>query len=545
MNARPLTHFLISICLIAMLGASCKKDRTQPETQDEDTSFKPAGSTDTPAPDAEPPPPQRPILPKPSPDAFAWGYDFEPLLVADLSRAARQNIFFTGDEGLEVGSVADDSYLAQATIQISLSRGLVHTRLLTDEAKRRGLMPSEQEVNEFIARHNSLKRFAGDTIVNFAGKPVKFDLAHFKVTRDDLIEVATGLLVQEIMRDAFLDDIAKEDLWEDFRVNHSRRRLLVAHVPNIPTSAEIDAFIARDGSEITIKSYYDKNKRRFLSPKVVRVTMLSAPYGSAITEWRDKLTTAAARLAKDDKPEKIASDLKLELQRDVALVRQENAHVFSAKVGDTGHAEYGPRGLYAWRVEAIDEAKALELDNSLRREIAGELLQFRATTSASKLHDELREQIAALTPTADGTIPDQALDAIRKQYTAEQDVKLILTEPFPRNPDHFIPGVGVVESLMKEAFTLDLDKNNLTARAIPSHQRVYLARLVALEATNEQEYKQKHNEWVKDVQRRRKPTILEVRAGDMIRQQLIQIDLDTIKQAFGQTKGNRAPPPAP
>jgi hypothetical protein len=533
MNARPLWHFLLSLSLVAT--SACSK---KPAPSAEDTpAFQAANNSIPAAPAPADKPADKPLPARPSPDAIAWG-DGISVTTAEFERAVRQGVFFTTDEGLFTDGAIPDEALSRAYLQLSVSRGLVSMKLLELEAQRRGISPSPEDVEAFIKSHNSLARFASTPFKASDGREIPHPWDRYGVTRDDLVQVARGLLLQDRIRDALVADLAKEDLWDSYRVANTRRRLLIAHSPNIPTSDEIDKLIARDEAQpkSSITEYFERNKRLYLSPRTIKLTMLSAPYGSDITKWRDPLAKAAERLKAGEPEAQIAKDLKLTLQKDVSLVRQENSIAFQAKVGDTGYAEYGPRGIYAWRLDATEESKLPELDRPLRREIAATLLQHQLTNNAKNLHAELAELLAKLPVNDVGDVPPADLDALRKKF-ADSDVQLLVTEPFPASPDGFIPGAGLVEPLSKAAFSLSMAAPMLPSPVV-SRQRVYSARLLDQEEASKDAYEAERAAWTKKTQDQRAPTILEATIGDLREQRQVQVDLEPLRVKFGrQDKG--------
>jgi hypothetical protein len=532
MNARPLWYFLVPLALLISLSACSKKDAPAPDAAQNNTAFQAANNSipAAPAPPAAKKPPARP-----SPDAIAWGDEGLVVMLSEVERASKQGVLFTTDEGLLAAGAVPDSLLSKPYIQLSITRGLVSMKLLEIEAKRRGLTPTPEQVEAFIASHPTLSRFASEPFKLTDGTPLPNSWDHYGVTRDDLIVVGTGLLTQERVREALLADIAKQDHWESYRLAHTLRRLIIAHSPNVPTSAEIDDLIARDAAQAksSIEEYFQKNKRRFLIPRTVKLTMLSAPYGAEIEPWRKALTDAEARLKAGEDPAAIADALKLKLEPDVAIVRQENAAAFQGKIGDIGHTENGPRGIYTWRVESISESKEPTLDRPLRREIAAELLQYQLTANAKKLHDELRADLSALTITPSGDPDPAQLQALRDKYK-DREVTFLVTEPFPHAADGFIPGAGLVEPLVDATFKKLSTEAPTTARPIVSRQRVYEARLLDSEEASKDAFEAERAAWTKKTQELRAPTILESTIGELRAELQVEVDLGPIRDKYGR-----------
>jgi hypothetical protein len=537
MNARPLWHFLVLLLLTSHALACSKKPE---QTLEPDAgAFQAANNTSPAAPEQPPSPPP----PRPSPDAIAWG---EGIVVTtdEFARAARQGVFFTTDEGLLSDGGIPDTALSRSYLQLSVTRGLISMKLLDQEAQRRGLIPKPEEIEAFLSNHHALKRFASEPFKTSNGAEIPYSWDRYNVTREDLVQIGRTMLIQEKLRAALLDELGKQDHWESYRHAHTRRRLIILHSANVPTSAEIDDLLTRDAAQKSsaIDEYFQNNKRRYMTPRTVRLTTLNAPYGADITQWRDTLAKAAERLKAGDDPAKIAKELKLTLKTDVTIVRQENSIAFSAKIGETGHTEYGPLGLYAWRVESIQESQLPELDRPLRREIAATLLQFQLTQNAKLLHDELRDRLSKLTPTPAGDIAQADLDALRAAYS-DKGVQIVVTEPFPLAPDGFIPGVGLVEPLAKAAFEqLTLDKPTLP-RPIVSRQRVYSARLLDVEQADRAAYEAERAAWTKKIQEQRSPTILEVLINDLRQQRQITVDLEPLRKRFGEDDKKGQPVP--
>jgi hypothetical protein len=391
--------------------------------------------------------------------------------LSDFERAMRRSTLVAPDGQLEVSK----QRLARPQLQMTVVRNLLSSKIIDQQAAQRGLAAS---LDEKVAALESTGRLAPYADFLKEGRqnedaPEVPALKKRGLTVDDLDAIATDMVLRDKLRDVLVTQIDDDQLWDAYRQQNDRIRLLVASVRNTPTMDEITGFI--DTHLERIEEHFERHKKKYRRPAMVRLATVAPEPG------RDAdpavLEQAATRLKKGDDPDKVAADLGMRADADARLVRGENPEAFDAEVTSTGFQTQGARGAYAWRVRGKRDSKEPKLTASLQREIAAELLRHEDVVASKG--KRIKEAIAAMKklelPQGDAAAK-AALDALEAKLEAK-NVEVEQTPMFPRNARGFIPGVGLAEEVAEQAYQLDLD-DPVADEPILSRAKVWAVRVL-------------------------------------------------------------------
>jgi tetrahydromethanopterin S-methyltransferase subunit G len=215
---------------------------------------------------------------------------------------------------------------------------------------------------------------------------------------------------------------------------------------NTPTAQEIDLFVRSQADQID--AHFSENQRQYRIPKRVVVDTLTPSKESGT----DALEAAFESWKGGTGRAEVAQRFGYRVQRDVAMLRGENKKAFVSKRGALGIERDGPRGTYLWKVNGFIPSAAAKLDRPLRREIAAELLRTRKLTGSAKAALEKAKESLMKFPKA---ATEDEISRLRKEVDA-LDVKVTVTELFPRTTNGFIPALGLAKPVVDDAFERSL-----------------------------------------------------------------------------------------
>lgn len=477
--------------------------------------------------------------PKPQPQTvLARGKGLE-ITLEDYERSVHRSLLFAPpkEDGSRYLEVPADR-LAAPQLQSLLVESLLENAIVKEEAKRRGLNCSPEDVRKQLASQRQLERFG----VMFAeeGEAAEHpalvaELATLRMTPEDVREVACEDVLRKKVQAALLADIDEAELWAAYQNARNTVDLLLVAVNNTPSSAEIDAFLAQDQArqESQIEAHFVKYPERYMLPRMARLTMLKAPVGQGGPEVVEKLQQAVHRLSSGEEPAAIASGLGLVLESDSELQVGENPRVFGQKVGGTGIEMEGPRGSYAWRLEEIREPSKLELTRPLRREIAAELLRQDGVLESvqQKLQPALEAMKAMGSLKAGESLSEEKVEALREKL-AEHGLKLQRTTAFSRSPQGFIPGVGLAEEVVEAAFDLRENKPTMDT-LVASRERVFAFRLAARERPTRAGFQKEKNSFRKGYLDGRSDRIVQDLVSAKLTDAELTVDLSALRIKYG------------
>lgn len=361
-------------------------------------------------------------------------------------------------------------------IHLTMTRALLMRKVVTAEVARRGMKISDDDVRGFIAAHDKLSRFA----LFDDPAALKAALDPYGLTVADLMMIGRLELERIRLEEALLQEIPEDEIWQTYAVQTTTVTAAVVAVDNVPTSEEIDNWMAANPDRID--EHYRKNSNKYRIPKRVRLNIVRPAPGKTADEAAMK--RAAQMLGEGIQPVTVAKNLGLEFELDVSVVRPENARAFAQSPGEVGFVLDGPRGAHAWKVVGFVDSRLQEMDRALRREIAAELL--RTTQLTPSCLDRLRAatKILEATKIRDGGDPAYAdLETELKQIPKSTFV----VGTFPKSPLGSIPGFGLAEEALDAVFAAKVGEVH---EPVLSRDRGFVAKVLQRHDATKREFRE-------------------------------------------------------
>ncbi len=513
----------LAACVLAVwLLAGCDKKERQASENGADTS---ASASETPAEASNSAADGPKIIyaegPKPGPDTVLAEAGEVEVTLADFERSMKRSMLIAPEGMTEVPK----ERLATPHLQINVVRNLLSTKIIAKEAERRGLTAS---LDEKVAALESSRQIAELAPLLRKEKAEEAKLEKIGLTRDDLHTIARNIVLRQKLRAALADDISDEQLWKAYEQQHNQIRLLLVGARNTPSMGEISTHVEEHPERI--KEHFDKNKKRYRSPMMVRLTMLSPAPGQKVDPAT--LQEAAEHLDRGDAPAKIASELGLESESGALLVRGENTRAFDAEAGSTGFQTKGPRGAYAWKVEGHRDSKEAELTAALKREIAAELLRQNTIVASrqAKLADAI-EQMGTLPTTGTGKGSEVAAKKLAPKLEAK-GLEVHVTPMFSHNERGFIPGVGLAEEISEKAFAMDLH-DPIVDKPILSRGKAWAFRVLDRQKASREQFEKEKEAFRKQYVERLKDRLVMQFTNHYEDQHNARLDLEPLRVKYG------------
>ncbi|MEM1347019.1 MAG: peptidylprolyl isomerase [Myxococcota bacterium] len=448
---------------------------------------------------------------------------------ADFADSIRRSILFAPDDVIRSDKPEPNpSQFKLPTVHMNVTRILVARSIAEAEAKKRGLTVTDSERDAQLAHDPNLARFLATDAP---------PLERLNLTLEDVHNAARQAVLRRKLEDALLADLTLEDAWADYQRTHDRANLLVVSIPNTPSSAEIDRFTADPKNASVISSYFEAQKRRFSTPRLVDTTHLAIPRGADLAPFADALSIAKKRLSQGELAAEIAKDTNLELRPDQTMVQPEDPAAFGAKTGEVGVSIGKPRGSYVWRVDGHIEPPPATLHEARKREVAAELLRTRTITgSGAALFTRAKDALGALTP-AQLASPELGRAAVTSALKGSR-AAVVLTGPIARDPNGFIPKIGVSKPLMNAAFELTMT-DPVTTSAVKGEQLLYAARLLSREVPQREDFDARAEHWLDAYRERLRPVIFERALEQWLQDYGVQMNIQPLRDTFGKIEKPR------
>lgn len=164
----------------------------------------------------------------------ARGRGFE-LRVEDVRRAMERGILMAPDEALRRGvRRVPPGRFKVPFVQMSTTRSLVLGELLAREAERLGVEVTLEQVEAHAAADPRLSRFGPTQTTLADGTTLPITLEDLGMSRADVHAIARDQLLRERVRQALLEEISDEEVWQAYQRQRDRARVLLARVDNTP-----------------------------------------------------------------------------------------------------------------------------------------------------------------------------------------------------------------------------------------------------------------------------------------------------------------------
>jgi hypothetical protein len=518
MNARNITA-ACALLLTTLVLSSCKDERPTPRLPE-------------PRAKQQPQPPEVEPVEAPSPGlgegVIARGDDVE-IRVEDFADHARRAMLFAPDEALATRQQPDPRRMRTPYVHMNVTRALVASALAESEARRREIKITQEAVDAAIAQDPNLRRFAGDAIVGMDGRPLGVSLSDIGLTRADLDHAGRQIALRQALTPRLLDEVTVEDAWRSWSNAHDVVDLVVATVPNVPTSSELNAFISESSNDPRILAYFEQNTSRFADLPTVLLDVLAIPRGEPVDN--ERLIEAKRALDAGEALDSIASRLKLEVSTRDTFIAAEDRAAFAAADGATGISLKAPRGSYAWRVVEHVTPPPPTLDRRRKREVAAEILRTQEISPAAL---ETLSRARDVLESAGKRSPDELVDAVQSALSSSRGARAFHTGPFTPSANMFVPKLGVNDALSRFAFGGSTDAP-LSALNPPlrGDQSLIVARIIARSrperAVFDANAQANRDAFVAQLE----PRIVDIKMNEWFESHDVRLDMRPLRERYG------------
>lgn len=509
----------VHLLVWALVGAGCER---KPRNGATDADIKHERTAPAPEPKSAGPQIVREDGPMPAPDTVLGKAGQHTVTVADFEEASRESLLFAPEGVTEM----PPERLAIPHIHVTLTRSLLGQKVMLEEATKRGILPTDEELVRWLRTNDKLKRFGEAWDDDAALQKL---LAPYDLEREDLLGIARAEIVKDRLADALVADVAVEEVWKAYQTEKTTRTLALVSMPNVPSSEEIDELVEKKEAEID--AYFQKNPAKFRIPRRARVHLVRPAPGKEVSE--EVLKKAAEDLERGVQPVTVARTHGLEHELGVELVKAENPRAFAEGAGSVGYEMKGPRGAYAWKVQGFEASRLPELTRPLRREIAAEMLRTQSLAPSVQQDLEVAAQLLAKTDFEDEAV----VDSVEKQIEGREgglaargpEVQFeILTTT--NHPGGVLPGHGLAEEVLASAFDT---KVGAVSKPVLSRERGFVFRVLDKHDAARKEFEAHRDANVKAYQDAYRPRALQFWVEGKLNELGATVDTKPLRVKYG------------
>ena len=462
-----------------------------------------------------------------------------------------RGILYAPDEALARGQRhVNPEPLSAPHVQLDMMRALISARLVDLVAQARGMTASPEEISAHLEADPKLSRFKPNGVQLADGRVLPATLGDFGLSMEVLQTHARQELLSRKLTEALLQSMTTEQLWELWQRRHDLASALIVEISNTPSSQEIDDFVALQGPRV--EAHFREHQSRYQPAPQVILTLLRLPPEQPLDDdARARLARGRALLeASSAQGQPPTSDqaraLGLTLEPAQALVRQEDPAAFAAPVGQAGLSLGRPPGSYAWLVERKPPAPPATLSPAVRREIAAELLRIgQPSQAALATFERARALLRGLKRDASGKAQPASLRQIVQALGALDARVHLLQEPFARDPEGFIPKVGLASPLSDALFTMTLGPGALLEAPVLSRQTLYAGALLDRRRPDRAAFEAALPTWREDTIKAQRPYILDEYLASLAQRRGVTMNLHPLKARYGHLRKATPTPPPP
>ena len=518
MNARNITA-ACALLLTTLVLSSCKDERPTPRLPEPRPKQQPQ------APEAEPTEAPAPGLGE---GVIAKGDEVE-IRVEDFADHARRAMLFAPDKALATRQRPDPRRMRTPYVHMNVTRALVASALAESEAKRRDIKLTQEEIDAAIAKDANLRRFASDEITGSDGQPLGVSLSDIGLTRADIDHAGRQIALRQALTPRLLDEVTVEDAWRSWSNAHDVVDLVVVTVPNVPTSAELDAFLASSANDPRIIAYFEQNTSRFSDHPTVLLDVLSMPRGEPVDN--ERLIEAKRALDAGEALDSIASRLKLKVSTHDTFIAAEDRAAFAAADGTTGVSLKAPRGSYAWRVVEHVTPPPPKLDRRRKREVAAEILRTQEVSPAAL---ETLGRARGVLESKREAKPEAVVSALEELLSPVRGARAFHTGPFTPSANMFIPKLGVNDALSRFAFDGSAGAPSSALNPpLRGDQSLIVSRIIARarpeRAVFDADAQANRDAFVKQLQ----PRIVDIKMNEWFEGHGVRLDMRPLRERYG------------
>lgn len=371
---------------------------------------------------------------------------------SDLQKSMRESLLFAPSAPEVLPEKTPTDRLARPFVRRRAVDQILAGKIIESLSKKFGIEVTDAKLVETLRSNDKLSKY---TPYLSGDKPLPSELKSRDIGRKDLRNIARDIFLRKQVQQKLIETLSPTQLWQLYVDRHFKLELLTARTTNTPGSAEIDAFIRRDKQRESskIKKYFREHQKQFELPPRVRADLVRVPGGRNVEANELEKLAKAARSGTS--LAEVARKHDLQHRKDQVLRKAENKEAFRAEPGTVGTEIDGPRGTYIWKVTDKLDARTPNLDASLRREIAAEILENKRVVESAKIQlKKIKPAFAKLpAPTAESETPEKAINRVKKR-ARDLDIKVERTGTVRRGQKGRVGKLGLHEKLYREAFQL-------------------------------------------------------------------------------------------
>ena len=389
---------------------------------------------------------------------WAATVDGEPIRQQELGQLVNRRLDYERRRSGTTVNDADRQRLRQEVVE-----QLIRGRVLTHEAKRRGLHVGDAELLTYLKSSYgvdkvSFEQYSRWLRANFGLTPEQFE----RRARDEMLAAKMEAFIR--------DNVAVTDaeLKDDYETRHDRAMVTfikfdpkVADAP-VPQAEVVASLLADDGERV--QAFYDKEKYRYMTPMKVRARHIlkklpqnaseadRAKARSELLALKAQLDggadfAALAKVHSDDSTKDVGGDLGVFARGQVVAAVEKAA--FAQKAGEvTDEPVASPRGLHLVKTEEV-MPPAEQTFADVQQEVAKDLLTEEAADSLAKAKAE-----ALLTKLRAGAKLDDVSETRGQAGDKKKDLPVRRDTPWILRSREAIPGIGTSRELHAAIFAL-------------------------------------------------------------------------------------------
>lgn len=434
--------------------------------------------------------------PQPTDETVLASWKDYDVTVADFDKSARIGRLFAREISLDSEPPeVPEVRMAMPTVHFTMTRALLSRHVVTEGIKEFGLEVTDEDVKTALKNDERLSVY-GEAL---GTEKLKNYLKQLGLTEEDVLQLGRELVERKRLEDHLISLIDEDQVWRDYEYKNRTIRLAIASAMNVPSSSKLTEYVEENSEKI--EQYFEKNKTAFRIPRRVEVDMVHLPDGKKPDD--DVLERAVRLFDRGEKASEIAKKLNLEVRESVFLVPQQNPRAFGSTVGESGETSNSPRGSYAWKVKAFHASKIPEMNRSLKRQVAAEIM--RRTMLVPSLEKEL-EKARKIFKKLGYEASESEVESAKKKIEALK-LQFDTTPPFPQAPNGAVPGIGLAKEVSDAVFGLTPKK--ATTRPILSRERGFVAHLLEKNEPSRETFEESRDVLVDQYKKSARSTIVD------------------------------------
>ncbi|MBN1944073.1 MAG: peptidyl-prolyl cis-trans isomerase [Bradymonadales bacterium] len=353
-------------------------------------------------------------------------------------------------------------------------------RRLLREGETLGLLPGREEILEIWRGNPSLGPMASRSSMEWPEELAR----QLGLEVEDLFDLVSAAQVYPRWLDRVTADIPPEDLRSHYFYLHRTVTIDVVEILNLPTSEEIEAFLARLPQPDWAERTYQDHIGLYTEPesadvRIVRIRLAPDASPEQVASAQDAIDQLRAEVETGADMVRLSREVSEDPARQrgglmTGVVRPQFPAAFEIAPQGLSPVQRDEHGLYFFRVENRYPARPRPLDHLLEREMAAATLGSRVILPGPAA---LAEQV--LSGLRAGQDPNR--------WSGERTILVRRLEEVRREPDGMIPSIGVSQELQAAIFALT-PQEPVVDRPFLVNSSLFVVRLVTRNDQEESDF---------------------------------------------------------